>query len=121
MKLYRSSLLALLLFIVVPVLSFAATKKSINLSEPVKVGSTVLKPGDYTVQWDGGGPSVQVTFKQNNKEVATAPATLQKPTSNYDGALDLTAASGDQAKTLHAIEFKNTALVFGQESMSTSQ
>ena len=119
MKSLRSLFLALLL-VVVPAFSFAASKKSINVAEPVKVGNTVLQPGDYVVTWDGNGPSVQVTFKQNNKTVVTAPASVEKQTNAYDGALDLKSAEGTNAKTLHAIDFKNMALIFDQGSTGST-
>jgi hypothetical protein len=45
-------------------LAGAASKNrsSIQLTEPTAVGSVLLQPGDYTVQWNGAGPDVQVTF-----------------------------------------------------------
>src|SRR3954453_6624763 len=52
MKQFRSVLLAGLL-IALPIVSFAATRRSISIAEPVAVGSTVLQPGDYKIQWDG--------------------------------------------------------------------
>lgn len=119
MKLTRSLFLALLL-VVIPVFSFAATRKSITLSEPVAVGNTVLKPGDYKVEWDGSGSNVQVKFMQNNKEVATAPATVENTKSGYDGALDLTGATSG-TRQLRAIDFKDTSIKFGQGSSSTGQ
>lgn len=119
MKAVRSLVMASLL-IVIPILSFAATKKSITLDEPVAVGSTVLKPGDYKVQWDGNGSNVQVKFLRNNKEVASAPATIDNKKSGYDGALDLTGSSNN-AKQLRAIDFKDMSIRFDQGSAPTGQ
>ncbi len=118
MKQFRSLLLGVLL-VVVPVISFAATKKSLTITDQVTVGSTVLKPGDYKVEWDGNGSSVQVKFVQNNKTIATAPATVQAKSNPYDGALDL--RGSDNAKTLHSIDFKNATLVFDQGSSPSGQ
>lgn len=114
MKQLRSVFLAGLL-ITLPLLSFAATRKSINVDQPVAIGSTVLQPGDYKVQWDGAGPTVQVTFLKGNKTIATAPATLKAGATGYDFALDLGSESGG-AKQLRAIDFKNVALVFDQSA-----
>ena len=119
MKVVRSAFLSLLL-VLIPVISFAATTKSITLTDPVSVGSTVLKPGDYKVEWDGTGSNVQVKFMQNHKAVATVPATVQNSNSSYDGALDLHGAN-QNTKTLHAIDFKNVTLVFDQGSSSAGQ
>ena len=121
MRWFRSTCLTLLL-VIVPVFSFAATRKSISVPEPVKVGSTLLQPGDYTVEWDGNGPTVQVTFKQNNKTVVIAPATVTNQSgSNYDNALDIKSGQDNSAKTLHAIDFKKMALVFDEGSTTATQ
>lgn len=118
MKQIRSLFFAVLL-VVIPVFSFAASK-SITLNEPVSVGSTVLKPGDYKVEWNGKGSNVQVKFLQNNKEVASVPATVENKKSGYDGALDLT-GSDTQAKQLRAIDFKDMSLKFDQGSSPSGQ
>jgi hypothetical protein len=120
MKPFRSLSLVLLLMIL-PLMSFAANHKTINVPEPVKVGTTVLQPGDYVVQWEGSGSSVQVTFKQNNKTVVTAPATVQTQATGYNGALDLKSVQGSDTKLLHAIELKNIALVFDQGTSAGGQ
>ena len=55
----------------------APNKTTINLVEPTIVGSVILRPGEYTVEWSGPGPDVQVSFSQGNKTIATVSATLQ--------------------------------------------
>ena len=116
----RSITLAALL-VVLPVLSFAASRKSISIMEPVSVGNVVLKPGDYRLEWDGNGPTVQVNIKQGRKTIATLPATVRDQATAYDGALDLRSSSGTEAKTLHAIDFKTMSLVFDQSSSTSNQ
>ena len=37
-------------------------KKTINLTDPTRVGTVVLQPGDYTIEWTGTGSDVQVSF-----------------------------------------------------------
>ena len=120
MKQFRSFLLAGLL-LALPILSFAATRKSITLAEPVAIGNTVLQPGDYKVQGEGAGPTVQVTFLQANKTVATASATLKTETTGYDSAIDLGGPSSSGAKQLRAIDFKNIALQFDQSASPSGQ
>ncbi len=116
------SLSLVLLLAVVPLLCFANTnKKTINIVDRVKVGSTVLQPGEYVVQWDGNGPSVQVQFRQNNKVVATAPASVQNQSSPYDGAVDMKSVQGSDTKALHAIDLKDRALVFDQGTNTASR
>ena len=47
--------------------AFAANKGSLSVQEPVTINGTQLKPGDYKVQWDGNGPSVELSITQGKK------------------------------------------------------
>ncbi len=65
--------------------AFAATKASLQLSNPVLVNGTTLKAGDYKVQWEGSGPSVELSIMQGKNVVAKVPAhivDLQTPAAN---------------------------------------
>ena len=55
----------------------APNKATIGLVEPTNVGSVILQPGEYTVEWSGPGTDVQVSFSRGDKTIATVPATLQ--------------------------------------------
>ena len=62
--------------------AFAATKASLQLSNPVMVNGTKLKPGDYKVEWEGTGPNVELSIMQGKNVVAKVPAhvvELQRP------------------------------------------
>ena len=115
MKGFRIVSLAAIL-IAIPMFSFASTRKSINIDQPVRIGSQVLKPGQYKVEWNGAGPAVQVDFMQGKKTVAQVPATLKQQENPYDGALELSTKSASNAQRLDAIDFKNMALMFNQNS-----
>ena len=122
MKSLRAVALAVILA-AFPILLLAAdnaNKKSITVNEPVAVGSTVLQPGNYRVEWNDTGSTVQVSFKQGSKTLATAPATVQKKKTGFDRALDLREGQNGQAKSLTAINFKNEALIFDQGMASQS-
>ena len=54
--------------------AFAATKASLQLSNPVTVNGTTLQPGEYKVQWEGDGPNVEISILQGKNVVAKAPA-----------------------------------------------
>ena len=56
-------------------MAFAREKNqaALNLTETVQVGSAQLKPGNYKLEWQGDGPTVQVRIFQEHKLVATAP------------------------------------------------
>jgi hypothetical protein len=71
-KTFKGLLLGLSLLLAAS--AFAANKASVQLAEPATVGGTQLKAGDYTVKWDGSGPSVELSILQGNKVVATTPA-----------------------------------------------
>src|SRR6478752_4413068 len=56
---------------------FAASdshKSSFEIGAPTQVNGTTLPAGEYTAQWEGSGPAVQVNILQGKKVVATAPA-----------------------------------------------
>jgi hypothetical protein len=54
--------------------AFAANKGTLHVSSPEIVAGERLAPGDYTVRWDGTGPSVQFRIMQGGKVVVAAPA-----------------------------------------------
>jgi hypothetical protein len=49
-------------------------KGSLHVSEPVQVNGKQLPPGDYTVTWEGEGPSVNLHISRDRKELASAAA-----------------------------------------------
>src|SRR3979490_769222 len=51
-----------------------ATKGTLKLFEPVTVQGKQLAPGQYTVEWNGEGPNVQLTIASGKNEVANVPA-----------------------------------------------
>jgi hypothetical protein len=77
-------------------------KSTIHLADQLSVAGKTLSPGNYTVEWNGTGPSVQVSLVQGKQTVATFPAHLTEqgdpnPASAYgsssepDGSRSLTA------------------------------
>jgi hypothetical protein len=51
-----------------------ANKKTVKLFEPATIGGTQLKPGEYSVTWEGEGPSVELKVMQGKKVLAAVPA-----------------------------------------------
>jgi hypothetical protein len=95
--------------------AFAATKGSLQLTNPVNVNGTTLKAGDYKVQWDGAGPNVELSIFKGKNVVAKVPAhvvELQTPAAN-DAAV--TRENGSGPNTLAGVRFqgKKTALELG--------
>jgi hypothetical protein len=100
---------------------FAASNKgSMQLLGPVTVSGKQLPAGDYSVKWDGNGPSVELNILKGNKVVATTPARLidlsEKP--NNDAAV--VKSNDDGSRSLAEIRFggKKYALAIGQETAS---
>jgi len=102
-----------LLLLMFPFYALAASKHSeqISLISPTQVANTQLKPGDYTAEWTGSGPQVQVKFIKNGKTVATVPATVQTGTEPYNAAALLTNLPNHTA-VLKDIYSKNMILKF---------
>lgn len=93
--------------LLLPASTFARDKNEGNLKlfDTVRVGSTQLEPGNYKVQWNGAGPTVNVDILQNKKTVATTSAKLVGYTSGYDAVVTEPAANHTQAKVLQEIDF----------------
>ena len=56
--------------------AFAGTKDNFQIGNPVTVDGTLLKPGNYTIEWDGTGPNVQVSVIQGKTVKARVAAHL---------------------------------------------
>ena len=90
--------------------AFAATKASLQLSNPVSINGTTLKAGDYKVQWEGNGPDVELSIIKGKEVVAKAPAhvvELPSPASN-DAAVTKQNESGPNS--LAGIRFQGKKL-----------
>ncbi len=116
---YLAMLAALALL--TPLSMFAAEKttRSVTIGDPVTIGTTHLKPGNYKVQWEGNGPAVTVNFMRNGKTIATAPAQLQTNDSNVkqnDVIMDRTNANNEKLKEIDFSHHKE-ALTFQQSGM----
>ena len=99
--------------LLIPVLAFAAEKKSasVQIDQPVKVAGTELAPGHYRLTWDGTGSDVTVTFLKGNKTVATAPAKLVNTSSNSEPAIE-TFTTPDKTQLLQAVDLNNVTIQF---------
>jgi hypothetical protein len=98
--------------------AFAATKGSLQLSNPVSVNGTILKAGDYKVQWEGNGPNVELSILQGKNVVAKVPAhvvELQSPANN-DAAVIHENGSGPSLLTGLRFQGKKISLELGETS-----
>lgn len=98
--------------------AFAATKGNLHLSDPTTVNGTSLKPGDYSLRWEGTGPSVDVSIMQGKTVIAKVPARivdLNSPAA-YDSAVVTRGADGASTLTSARFEGKKIALQLGDAS-----
>ena len=56
--------------------AFAADKGSLHVQSTTVAGTTQLPAGEYTVQWEGPGPDVELKIKLHNRVKATVPAKM---------------------------------------------
>jgi len=98
--------------------AFAATKASLSLSDPITVNGTTLKPGDYKLEWDGSGPSVEVSVMQGKKVVAKLPAKLVDLKSPAENSAAVVQKHDDGTSSLVGARFegKKFALEIGESN-----
>lgn len=101
--------------------AFAASdshKGSFEIGEATQVNGTTLPAGEYTAQWEGAGPAVQVNIMQGKKVVATAPAQVV----NLDSKASDTQAevlNGDNGdRELKALQFAGKKISLHLETQS---
>ena len=108
------------------VLAFAASafaasdshKSSFQISAATQVNGTTLPAGEYTAQWEGSGPTVQVNIMQGRKVVATAPAqvvTLDSKASDTQAEV-LNGSKGERQLKVLQFAGKKFSLQLGSES-----
>jgi hypothetical protein len=116
----RTAIVALILMMT-PMALLAASKNSekVTFSETVTVNGTQIPPGEYRVEWQGTGASVEASILRAGKVVATAPATLVTGRTEFNGAFE--ARDGvNNSHILDAIDYANFSLHFDQANASTT-
>jgi hypothetical protein len=93
-------------------------KGSFEIGAPTQVNGTTLPAGEYTAQWEGSGPAVQVNILQGKKVVATAPAqvvTLDSKASDTHAEV-LNGTKGE--RELKALQFAGKKISLQLEAQS---
>jgi len=93
-----------------------ANKGKLHLQDKTIVEGKPIDPGNYTVEWTGTGPTVEVTLLQKNQTVATFPAHItEQPRPNHDNAYGSAPESGGFRRlTVIYLSGKRTALELEQ-------
>lgn len=90
--------------------AFAAkNSENLNLSTPVKLGTTQLAAGSYDLKWTGTGATVQVAITQNGKTVATVPAKAVQAKNNQ---VSLSTNTVGGVNVLESIQLHKVNLIF---------
>jgi hypothetical protein len=98
-----------------------ANKGTLRLSENVVIQGKALNPGKYTVEWDGSGPTVQVTLLSGKDKVATFPAHVtEQAAPNVQDAYG-TATEPNGSRSLTAIYLGGKRLVLQVDENQASK
>lgn len=78
-----------------------------DLTQPARIGSTMLPAGHYTAEWSGANDAVNVTILSHGKTVATAQGQIKEmPSKSPYGAVS-TRTLSDQSQQVDEIDFDN--------------
>ncbi len=84
----------------------------------MNVKGTARKPGDYKIEWDGNGPSVELSIMQGKKVITKVPAhvvDLSRPAAN-DAAVVKKGDDGNSSLSEVRLSGKKFAFAVGEEA-----
>ena len=98
--------------------AFAATKANLTLQSPATINGTQLKPGDYKLEWDGSGPTVEVSIMKGKTVVAKVQAKVVDLNTVAQNSAAVVQRNADGSSTLTGARFegKKIALELGESS-----
>ncbi len=115
-KIAKSAVLGMALLMAVS--AFAANKGTLQITAPVTLNGKPLAAGEYSLQWDGSGNTVQLNVMQGKKVVATTPAQLITLAQSQNNDAAIVKANADGSRVLSEIRFsgKKYALAIAPDS-----
>ena len=123
MKLSRNLFSVALASLLLGASAFAAptTKGTLKLFEPVTVQGKQLAPGQYTVEWNGEGPNVQLSIASGKNAVTSVsarvvPVSPKNATSGYSST-----KQQDGSSTLTNVFFQGKTFELQIADQSASQ
>jgi len=96
-------------------------KGTLNVSDDVRVEGQTLKPGKYTVEWNGTGPNVQVTISRGKNTVVTFPAHLTEEGAKNQQPAYGSATQPDGTRALTTIYIAGTNAVLQVDQSAAAQ
>ena len=115
-KISKGLLLGLALLLATSV--FAANKGSMEVADPLTVNGKQLPAGDYTVTWEGTGPSVELNILRGKNVVATVPARMVDLDRSANRDSVITSVNSDGHKSLNEIRFSGKKYAFAVNAES---
>jgi hypothetical protein len=100
--------------------AFAANKGALHVTSPETVAGERLTAGDYTVRWEGAGPSVQLRIMQGEKVLVAAPAKLVALDSVSPSDSVIVDVDGNGSRTLSQIFFSGKRFALQVEEGSAT-
>ena len=85
--------------------AFAANKASMQVQSPVTINGATLKPGDYTVEWNGSGSNVELSIAQGKKVLAKVPARVVDLQSAFNSDATVIRRNDDGTNSLTGVRF----------------
>jgi len=118
MKSNASKLLSLGAVVLLAASALAATKGSLQLTSATNVAGKQLAAGEYTVKWEGSGPSVEANIMKGKTVIATVPAHVVELDKASNNNAAVVRKSEDGSATLNQIRFsgKKYALEVSDQS-----
>jgi hypothetical protein len=115
-KISKGLLLGLTLLLATSV--FAANKGQLQLNDPLTINGKQLAAGEYRLQWEGTGSSVELSILRGKTVVASVPARLVDLDRPAQADLTIVRMNADGSKALSEIRFggKKYSLAIGNES-----
>ena len=98
--------------------AFAANKASMQVQSPVTINGATLKPGDYTVEWNGSGSNVELSITRGKKVLAKVPARVVDLETASNSNATVIRRNDDGTNSLTGVRFggKKFALEVGEAS-----
>jgi hypothetical protein len=100
--------------------AFAANKGALHVSSPETVAGERLTAGDYTIRWEGAGPSVQLKIMRREKVVVAVPAKLVALNSASPSNSVILQIDGNGSRTLSQIFFSGKRFALQVEEVATT-
>jgi hypothetical protein len=99
-----------------------ATRGTLKLFDSVSVQGKQLAPGQYTVEWNGEGPNVELSITNGKEAVASIPARVVPVGAKNTASGYSSAKQQDGSTTLTNVFFQGKAyeLQIGQQSATAA-